>query len=114
GEGDLRNYYDMVKAQQELKLQPELSPLDDMLIRSSLGNVPSDLWYRWVPLFQLSEKDKSEIDKRDAETSQIYANAGLVPIDALETATQNRMIESGRWPGLEQAIEESNAELDEP
>jgi uncharacterized protein len=111
-EGSLRNYYDSVKAKQELIISPILAPLDAMLIRSALGKSDDGIWASWVPLFQLSEKEKADIDKIEAETVDIYARTGLVPTDALAEATQNRMIESGRWPGLDEALEESDEEID--
>ena len=111
-EGSLRNYYDSVKAKQELVISPILAPLDAMLIRSALGKPDDGIWASWVPLFQLSEKEKADIDKIEAETVDIYARTGLVPADALAEATQNRMIESGRWPGLDEALEESDEEID--
>ncbi|MFC6487351.1 anti-CBASS protein Acb1 family protein [Nitratireductor sp. GCM10026969] len=114
GEGDLRNYYDNVKAKQELTLSPVIEPLDEMLIRSGLGDRPDEVWYDWNPLWQPTEKEQAEIDKLEAETTNIYAISGLIPSDALSTATQNRMIESGRWPGIEQALQEAEEELEEP
>ncbi|WP_010660218.1 anti-CBASS protein Acb1 family protein [Brucella anthropi] len=111
-EGSLRNYYDSVKAKQELIISPILAPLDAMLIRSALGKSDDGIWASWVPLFQLSEKEKADIDKIEAETVDIYARTGLVPTDALAEATQNRMIESGRWPGLDEALEESDEDVD--
>lgn len=111
-EGSLRNYYDAVKSKQELVVGPALAPLDDMLIRSALGKSDDSIWYNWVPLFQLSEKEKSEIDKTEAETVDIYARTGLIPADVLAKAAQNRMIESGRWSGLEEALDESSADLE--
>lgn len=111
-EGSLRNYYDSVKAKQELIISPILAPLDAMLIRSALGKSDDGIWASWVPLFQLSEKEKADIDKIEAETVDIYARTGLVPTDALAEATQNRMIESGRWPGLDEALEESDEDID--
>ena len=111
-EGSLRNYYDSVKANQELKIAPSLAPLDDMVIRSALGHSDAGIWSPWVPLFQLSESEKAEIDKKEAEAVDIYARTGLIPSDALAKTAQNRMIESGRWPGLDEAIEESNNDLD--
>jgi hypothetical protein len=43
-----------------------------------------------------------------------YADTGLIPADALAKAAANAMIESGQWPGLEAAIEESDKDLGEP
>lgn len=114
GEGDLKNYYDAVKAKQELVIQPMLTPLDEILIRDALGTRPTEIWYDWDPLFQLSEKEEADIDKLQAETANIYATTGLIPMDALAEVVQNRMVESGRWPGMETALEESTMELELP
>jgi phage-related protein (TIGR01555 family) len=114
GEGDLRNYYDNVNAKQDLVLSPALTPLDEMLIRSALGSRPAEVWYSWKSLFQPTDKEQAEVDKLEAETTNIYATSGLLPTDALAKTVQNRMIESGRWPGLEQALEESKMELEAP
>lgn len=113
GEGDLRNYYDNVKAKQELNLSPAVNPLDEMLIRSALGDRPKEVWYDWNPLWQPTEKEQAEIDKYEAETADIYARTALIPSSALAKAVANRMIESGRWPGLEQGIDEAEEELGE-
>lgn len=40
GEGDLRNYYDRLAAEQEVYLRPRLERLDEVLIRSALGSRP--------------------------------------------------------------------------
>ncbi|MEN0101188.1 MAG: DUF1073 domain-containing protein [Brucella pseudogrignonensis] len=111
-EGSLRNYYDSVKANQELKIAPSLAPLDGMLVRSALGRTDAGIWSQWVPLFQLSESEKAEIDKKEAETVDIYARTGLIPSDALAKTAQNRMIESGRWPGLDEALEEIDQDFE--
>lgn len=104
--GSLRNYYDAVTAEQELRLTPALAPLDDMLIQSALGSRPPEIWYQWNPLWQLTETEKAEIDKTESEAALNYVESNLLPIKALEKAVQNRMIESGRWPGLEKALVE--------
>lgn len=111
--GSLRNYYDHVKTLQELEYEPALAALDEMLIRSALGTRPDGVWYSWRPLYQPDAKELAEIDKFEAETAAIYASNALVPSEALEQAVQNRMVESGRWPGLEQAIEEAPEDEDE-
>lgn len=110
--GSLRHYYDSIRIMQELEYQPALAPLDEILIRSALGSRPDGVWYSWKPLWTPDAKQLAEIDKMEAETAGIYARDALVPSEALEKAVQNRMVESGRWPGLEQALEEY-AEPDE-
>ncbi|MBN9448273.1 MAG: DUF1073 domain-containing protein, partial [Bosea sp.] len=59
--GSLRNYYDAVKAKQELVLSPQIRPLDELLIRSALGDWPDDIWSDWISLYQLSQKERAEV-----------------------------------------------------
>lgn len=99
-DGSLRNYYSSVNTRQVLEIEPMLRPLDELIIRSALGDKPEDLWYEWESLYEMSEKDRAEIDKVDAETANSYATSALVDIKALEKAVVTRMMESGRWPGI--------------
>lgn len=114
GEGDLKNYYDNVKAKQELDLTPELAPLDEMLIRSALGSRPPSIWYAWRPLWQPTMKEQADTNKTNAEADMIYSNSALIPQDALAAAVQTRMIDSGNYPGLEEALKKSDGELLKP
>ena len=104
GEGDLRNHYDNIKAMQKLKLSPAISILDQVLQRSALGSEVDGLWYMWKPLWQPSEKDMAETDRLEANATAILSKLNLVPTKAMEKVVQNRMIESGRYPGLEEAL----------
>lgn len=105
GESDLRNYYDMLAGRQEGELTPALDPLDDFLIRSALGRRPTDIFYNWRPLWQLSPEKKAEVDERKGKTVQGWSTSGLIPARALEEAAQNMLIEDGMLPGLEAALE---------
>lgn len=100
-DGSMKNYHSTVNTRQVLEIEPMIRPLDEILIRSALGSRDKKIWYTWNKLDQLSEKEASEIDKLDAETTEILANTAMVDPDKLAEATVNRMIESGRWPGLE-------------
>ena len=104
--GSLRHYYDSLDARRELDVGQAITGLDEMLIRSALGSRPPEVWYQWRPLWQPTDKEQAEIDKLEADTAAIYANAALVPSEALEIAVQNRMVESGRWPGLDAALDD--------
>lgn len=106
GDAEQRAYYDGVRSDQNLKLRPSLDPLDNMLVRSALGEYPVDTWYEWNSLYQMTDKEKAEIDKLEADAANVYATSGLIPSEALGKAVQARMINSGRWPALEQAIDE--------
>lgn len=106
GEGDLRNHYDNIKAMQVLEMGPALMALDEILVRSTFGSAKPDLWYQWTPLWQPTIKELAETDRFEANAIAILQKTNLVPVKALEKATQNRLVESGRYPGLEEFLKE--------
>jgi phage-related protein (TIGR01555 family) len=50
GEADFRNYYDRLASEQKVTLTPAMTSLDEVLIRSVLGNRPDDCTYKWRSL----------------------------------------------------------------
>jgi phage-related protein (TIGR01555 family) len=112
GDVDLRNYYDGVKAKQKLQISPMLAPLDEIMIRNALGDRPDDLWYDWRPLWQPSEKERAETQKIRAETFQIELNTGALDEEPLAKSYINGAIESGLYPGYEQAIADAPGDDD--
>lgn len=107
GDGDLRNYYDGIKAKQDLRIGPSLAPLDDMLIRSALGERADAVWYDWKPLWQPDEKTKWETEKLRTETFEIALRTAAVDEEVLTKTYLNGSVETGLYPGIEQAITES-------
>jgi uncharacterized protein len=114
GESDLNNYFQMIASRQRFDVQPVLDRLDDVMLPSALGTRDPSIYYEFAPLNVLGEKDEALVEYQGAQTVQIYANSGTVPIDALSKAVQNRMIESGQWPGLEAALEQAAPITAEP
>lgn len=104
-EGSMRNYYSAVGTQQVLHIEPMLSPLDRMLLRSAIGEPDRKIWYTWNPLYQASQRELAEIEKLEAESVEISLRSGMVPPKSLAVSVQNRMVESGRWPGLEEELQ---------
>ena len=117
GKGEQDDFNRMIAAKQDADLGPALLRLDEILIRSALGSRPDEIYSDYSPLDELDAGQASEIEKREAETVQIYAQSGLIPADALAEATQNRLLEGGRFPGLDAALEAAKMEaeaLEEP
>lgn len=117
GVGDLKNHYDNVRAQQTLKISPALELLDDALIRSALGNRPTELWYSWTPLFQPTEKEQAETAKLLADADSAYVS--ILDNRALAESIVSRLEGSGLYPGISEAVArsaelsiETEAELD--
>lgn len=106
GEGDDRNYQITIKSLQELNLRPRHEQLNEVLYRSALGGRPDSLWYEYNPLFVQSDKEKAENALKRAQATVAYADSGLVPADVLAEAVKSQLIESGEYPGIEQAYRE--------
>lgn len=107
GESDLRNYYDRIAAAQSLEMTPAMYRLDEALIRSALGSRPPDAHFIWSSLWQISDKERSEIGKADAETISKLNDTGLFPPEALAKAGANMLVEHSIMPGLQEAIDEA-------
>lgn len=96
GEGDLRNYYDMISSKQEGDLRPQLEYLYEILVRSELGHMPEDFRFDFNPLWQMSEKDRSEVEKKRAERDKIYYDMGVLT----EGAIARELHETGTYRSL--------------
>lgn len=118
GESDMLNYYDLVSSIQSLEMTPALHRLDECLIRSALGSRPPEIFYEWSPLKQMTEKELAEIGKMNAETANVLNQTGLFTAEELRTVVGNQLVESSFYPGLDQAMSDSDAaweaDLDEP
>ena len=107
GEADLRNYYDRISSMQEIEMQPAMRVLDECLIRSALGARPPEVHYIWSSLWQISDKERADIGKINAETIKTLNDTALFPPEAIANAGANMLVENSIMPGLEQAIEEA-------
>lgn len=107
GEGDLKNYWDMLDGLRQDELRPKLELLDQILWRDAMGAVPKDAFFTFNPLAQMTASEKADLAKKKAETAQIYAGMGVMPEEALAEGIVNGLIEDETFPGLEAAIEEA-------
>lgn len=78
GQGDLNNYYDNIRAKQNTYLDPSMKTLDQVMVRSAVGTMPSDYNYDWNRLYQPNRKEEAEANKIEAETAVILMDAGVV------------------------------------
>lgn len=110
GSGDLRNYYDSVKAKQDLSISPMLAPLDRLIQLAALGREDESIWYDWKPLWQPSEKERAETGKVLAETYAVELSTGAIDEEVLTKSYLTAKVELGLSPGLEAAILASGSE----
>jgi phage-related protein (TIGR01555 family) len=106
GESDMRNYYDRVKQEQTLDIEPAMQVFDECLIRSALGNRPEELHFNWRSLWQMGEKDQAEVATKLVTAAEGIERMGAASMEAAGKALVNALTEIGAFPGLETAIEE--------
>ncbi len=114
GKGEQVDFNRGINAKQSFEIAPVLEKLDPVLLRSALGTFDPEIYYEFAPLAEPDPAEAATIEKTEAETIQIYNTSNLLPRDALAKTVANRLMESGRWPGLEAAIDESDQELGAP
>jgi phage-related protein (TIGR01555 family) len=90
GESDLRNYYDGVNQQQELRLRRPFDTITRVTMMSEGMKVPDGLGIRFNPLWQLDAVQKSEVAvKVSTAVSQQLADATISPKTALKELRQS-------------------------
>jgi phage-related protein (TIGR01555 family) len=72
GEGDLNNYYDDIRSWQKSSLSMSMRYLDQVLVRSALGNFPSSFDYVWNPLAQADIVQTAQAQLLNAQRDAVY------------------------------------------
>jgi phage-related protein (TIGR01555 family) len=107
GEGDARNYNDRLMSGLNVRVSPLITPLDRILVQSALGTSdPEDIWYKWNPLWQLSDLEKSTIMTAKAGVFEKDNASGIIPPEILQEARINQLVEDGVYPGLDKLWED--------
>lgn len=109
GDGDLGNYHANLDASRELDLRPRLEMVDEALLRSALGERPANAWFEFNPFEVDSEATKTENAVRRANAIKTLADSGSVPEQVMMTLARGVLIESGDYPGAEDAYKEYDA-----
>ena len=101
GDVDIRGYYDAVKVEQSLQMEPAMAVMDECLIRSALGDRPDDVHFNWRQLWQPTAKERAENADKLASAVQKMKAANVVSPEALSKAVVSAMTETGAFPSLE-------------
>lgn len=105
GEGEEKDYHAMIEARQDELLMPALMRIDELLVRSALGEYPEELWWKFNPLARETKKQAMEVEKDRALTLKRYADAGIINPDVLARMAEGAITESGQWPGSDEAFD---------
>lgn len=78
GEGDLRNYYDVVEQEQEAKLRPILDKLLPVLCMSTWGFIPDDISFEFNPIETPRDRDVAEIVRFKSDSILQAHDRGII------------------------------------
>ncbi len=109
GEGDLKNYYDMLKSDQNTTYRPRLNYLDLILAKSCGLPDDADLKYEFNSLFQMTPEQEANVRNVNAQTSQIYFDMGLLT----EKAIAENLKEEGHYNITDKMLKLYSDELPE-
>jgi len=97
GEGDLKNYYDMIRSLQVSDYRPKLKQFDDILIRHLGLNADDDYKFEFNSLFQMTDqRDQIYLDNdivtpkmvlKDLQQTDTYTNITDDDVDGLPDHT---------------------------
>lgn len=88
-DGETRNFYADVHAYQEKNVRPHLQRVFEIVQLSKLGEIDSDMAFEFVALWEMSDKDKAEIRKADADADVGYVTAGIIDPEEVRERLSN-------------------------
>lgn len=110
GEGDIRNFYDMIDAERQTYLRPRLDRLDQVFMRSAIGEAPDEIDWEFGSLWQMDDAQVAEIENKRAQTAKTYVDMGAID----EVVVAKELKENGTYTAVDdEYIEELEAEIEE-
>lgn len=113
-EGEIRVFYDAIISYCERVCRPCLETLLDVIQLSLFGDIDQEMTFEFLPLWEMSDKDKADIRKSDAEADGTYIDRGVVSPEETrqrlqddETSLYHGVDLSGAPPELEEKEESS-------
>lgn len=89
GEGEIQVWYDWVAAQQSHALGDHVNRALEIIQMDLFGAIDDDISYEWVPLFQPTPKEQSELNKTEADRDTAYITAGVISPDEARAKLQS-------------------------
>lgn len=104
GQHDTDNWNSAVSDGQENETRPCLEVLDPALLRSAGVANPSEVTWRWAPLWTPTEQQEAETFDKTMDAVAKLQNTGAIPDRAFAEGLQNLMEEREYIPGLGAAL----------
>lgn len=101
GESDLRSFYDHVTTQRENMFGHNFERFFRIMQLSVLGEIRDDVTYSWPALWELTEKERADLEKVKADTDAVYLDRGVLDAEEVRAALSGD--ENGRYAGIDPA-----------
>ncbi len=88
GEGDARAYNDMIRAMQRSRVAPALRTLDQVLVRSAIGQWDPNYDYSFNSVEQIDDEQRARATLTEAQRDQIYLSNGVVNMSQIQRNLQ--------------------------
>ncbi|CAI3941928.1 DUF1073 domain [Commensalibacter communis] len=88
-DGEIRVWYDEVSSYQEHFFKPQLERLFQIVQLSLWGEIDPDISFEFVPLWQMDDKNKAEMEFTKAQTDAIYLENSVMTPDEIRQRVAN-------------------------
>ena len=98
-EGEIETFDDTINAGQEAQIRPNLTRLSHFVQLSLWGQIDPAITFTFVPLSDLTPKEKAEVQKIEAETDEIRINSSV--LDPAEVRKRVANEPDSPYPGID-------------
>lgn len=102
-DGEIRIFYDWIAAQQEAYWREPLEVILKAVQLSLFGEIDPDIGFTFVPLYQMTPKEESDIRLQDSQADCAYIAAGVV--DPSEVRERLAKDPNSGFMGLDTSVE---------
>lgn len=88
-DGENRSFYADVNGFKEKKFRPLLKPLLDIIMLSLWGEIDADIGFEFEPLWEMSAKERAEIEKAKADTDKALVDMGAIDNEEVRDRLKN-------------------------
>lgn len=77
-EGEIRVFYDWINAMQQWLFAPHLKKVLDVIQLNRWGEIDGDIGFEFVPLYQMTDAERAEINNKNATTTQLLIDSAVI------------------------------------
>ena len=98
-DGETRNFYTDVLAFNEDHIREPLQRVLDLIQLSEFGEIDEDIGFEFQPLWEMTDRDRADIRKSDADADAVYLDRGVVDPEEVRERLANE--DNGLFHGVD-------------